>query len=114
MAGEEHYSGKEQISQTPHAMHNARAINANKTTLRLNLHIRRSYACPQLISLRFTEVPLTASGFFIIENLDTAIKTCEQKQIYMTMLKMQLMYATRPMLPNATRTNEIIDTHFRR
>jgi len=39
-----------------HAIKSARAIKATKTTSRLNLRIRRSYACAQLISLAFAEV----------------------------------------------------------
>ena len=38
------------------AINIVRAVKAAKITVRLNLRIRRSYACAQLISLPFAEV----------------------------------------------------------
>jgi hypothetical protein len=84
--------------ENSHGINNARAINATKTTSRLNRSIRPSYTCVQLIFLSFTGVlfavlanPLAFIGFHmpLVSELiasDTAANSLPKNQIYRQLL----------------------------
>jgi hypothetical protein len=60
MAGEPRYFEKIHPAMNNQAINIVRALKANTITSKLNLRIRLSYACAQLISSPLTEIRLGA------------------------------------------------------